>query len=227
MVSVLITGANRGIGFEFAREYAEDGDRVFACCRNPGQAASLKALAARHGGKVTLHALDVTDEKSVIELRDVLQSETIDILINNAGIAGDLRSTVLDYAEWEASFRTNTIAPFRMALAFKSHLTKSQSAKLVTISSGRASNARARGEDFAYCASKAAVNSVMKNLSVAWAKDTIIVALFGPGAVRTDMNPNGALSPQESVSGMRKKIAGLEQADTGGYFDWQGRVVPW
>ena len=230
MQTVLITGANRGIGFEFARQYVRDGARVFACCREPTKAAALQKLGEDAGGRLMIPKLDVRSQESVDALAADLSREPLDILINNAGVAGDLRdedNPPMDYAMWAETFLVNTMAPFRMARAFRPHLERGQERKLVTISSGRGSHLRHRGNGYAYCASKAAVNNVMYGLSVEWKAADIIVLLLAPGPVRTDMNLDGRLTPEYSVGGLRGVIAGATMADTGRYIDYEAQDVLW
>jgi NAD(P)-dependent dehydrogenase (short-subunit alcohol dehydrogenase family) len=231
MRSVLVTGSNRGIGFEFVRQYAADADtRVFATCREPGRADKLQKLAKESDGRLSIHALDVGSETSVAALAKEFKDQPLDILINNAGIAGDLRdedNPPMDYEMWAEVFRINTMAPFRMARAFKANLERSREKKLIAISSGRGSHTRHRGNGYAYCASKAALNNAMFGLSIEWKPDNIIVALLAPGPVRTDMNLEGRLTPEYSIGGLRKVIAGLTMADTGRYIDYEAKDVTW
>jgi NAD(P)-dependent dehydrogenase (short-subunit alcohol dehydrogenase family) len=230
MRNVLITGTNRGIGFEFARQYAADGDRVFACCRTPAKADALQRIAKESDGRVTVHALDVGSEASVAALAKDLRDQPLDIVVNNAGIAGDLRdedNPPMDDEMWAEVFRINTMAPYRMARSFRPNLERGGERTLITISSGRGSHTRHRGNGYAYCASKAAVNNVMYGLSVEWKPDNLIVVLLAPGPVRTDMNTEGRLTPEYSVGNLRKVIAGLTLADSGRYIDYEAKDVTW
>lgn len=124
MITVMITGANRGIGFELVRQYAADGARVFACCRNPQSADVLQSIAAKSGGRITIHQLDVIDPAEIAALEQELGSTPIDILINSAGIS-DGRETGVDYDIWEKVFRVNSIAPYRMSTAFCANIAAS------------------------------------------------------------------------------------------------------
>lgn len=228
MTSLLITGANRGIGFEFVRQYASEGARIFAACRNPAKAEALRALADASGGKVTLHALEVTDDAAIATLARELAGEAIDILINNAGIKGDLHVFEPANTElWDKVMRTNVIAPFRIAEAFKPHLEKGTRRIILNISSGRGSHLRHRGDGIAYCASKAALNSAMYGLSVRLKEENFIIVMIAPGAVQTDMNPNAKLTAAFSIGAMRKIVAGLTTADNGRYLDYENREVLW
>jgi NAD(P)-dependent dehydrogenase (short-subunit alcohol dehydrogenase family) len=226
MVAVLITGANRGLGLEFARQYAEDGARIIATCREPARADALQRLAQAHP-KLSVHALDVTDGGAIEALARATASEPLDILINNAGIIGS-EGRAIDYGLWEELFRVNAIAPFRIAQAFREHLKKATTRKIVTITSGMGSTAGAGGGYYDYRSSKAAVNNIMHGLAQDWGRDGFIVVVVSPGWVATDMGGRSApLKPGDSVSGMRKLIAGLTPADNGRYLDYRGNEIPW
>ena len=170
MVStILVTGANRGIGLEFVRQYAEAGERVIACARHPN-APLLKQISTTAKGRVSIHHLDVTDHDAVVALAAGLRDETIDILINNAGIEGEKSRGLIDYPRWELVFRTNTIAPFRMAETFHAHMKRAANARIIGISSQLGSIAQSSGYAMDYSASKAALNHVMHSLAKKWAR---------------------------------------------------------
>jgi NAD(P)-dependent dehydrogenase (short-subunit alcohol dehydrogenase family) len=229
MTTVLVTGANRGIGLEFVRQYARDGAKVLACAREPDKATELKELASKHR-QIETRALDTSDFKSCAALEQQLVGEVIDILINNAGYYGPKRQSAddMDFEGWAYTLAVNTMGPLALSQALHENLKGGREKKLVTITSGMASTATTEGGALAYRASKAAVNNVMRNLSVDWRKDGIIVAVLSPGWVRTDMGGAGApTSPEQSVSGMRKVIAGITPADSGKFLTWQGQERPW
>jgi NAD(P)-dependent dehydrogenase (short-subunit alcohol dehydrogenase family) len=227
MATVLVTGANRGIGLEFVRQYAADGDTVFACCRNPEGADALAKIAAGSNGRVRVHPLDVADGGSVERLAGALKHEPIDLLINNAGIIGT-RSGRPDYALWEEVLRVNAIGPYRMAEAFHDNLKKTATRKIVTITSGMGSTANNGGGYYPYRSSKAAVNNIMRGLSHDWGHDGFIVIVIHPGWVQTDMGGRGAsLSPKESVAAMRKIFARLKPSDNGTFLDYRGNTIAW
>ena len=145
----------------------------------------MREIAAKSHGKVSLHALDVTNDAAIAALAHALASEPIDILINNAGIKGDLHSMEPAGSEaWEAVLRTNTIAPFRMAWTFRPHLERGARRLIVNISSGRGSHTRHRGDGIAYCASKAAVDNLTRSLARALAPRIRVVSV-SPGVVDT------------------------------------------
>jgi NAD(P)-dependent dehydrogenase (short-subunit alcohol dehydrogenase family) len=229
-MNVLVTGANRGLGLEFVKQYAEDGATVYACCRAPGEAKALRKISDATGGKVSFHALDVADPHSIMALAESFGAEPIDILINNAGIYGPEHQSAdnMDFDGWAKTFAVNSMAPLRVAQAFRRNLRKGQEKKLVTITSGMGSTPQHTGDYFAYRASKAAVNNVMHGLSRAWKADNIIVTVIHPGWVKTDMGgPNAALEPHESITGMRRVIAELTAADSGKFLDYRGQEIPW
>jgi len=120
MSSVLITGANRGLGLEFAAEYAADGWQVFAACRSPAEAEQLKDLARKTGDRVSVFAMDVTDMGSIRNAAMQLKDATIDVLINNAGIGGPRGQTTgnVDYEAWAHVFDVNTLGPLRVLETF-------------------------------------------------------------------------------------------------------------
>ena len=228
MVStVLVTGANRGIGLEFVRQYAEAGDRVIACARHP-EAPALQKLCAAAKDRVSVHALDVTDPDAIAALATELRGQAIDILINNAGIEGEKSRGAIDYARWELVFRTNTIAPYRMAEAFHAHMKRATHPRIIGISSQLGSIAQSSGYAMDYGASKAALNHVMHSLAEKWARDRIIVIAMSPGWVRTDMGGgNAPLSVDESVRAMRGVIERLQPENSGQFLGHHGETLPW
>ncbi|MGQ0741023.1 MAG: SDR family oxidoreductase [Alphaproteobacteria bacterium] len=229
MTRILITGSNRGIGLEFARQYDAEGARVFATCRHPENAEALNAIAGRPRGHVSVHRLDVTSDAQTEALADSLHAETIDILINNAGLGiGRNARGGVDYALWEELFRVNTIGPLRVARAFRDHLLKSPEKKIITITSTLGSIALNHATNYPYASSKAAVNRVMHSLSAEWRNDGFTVVLLHPGWVKTEIGgPNATLDVANSVAGMRKVIASLSRADNGQFLDYAGRELPW
>ena len=232
MKTLLITGANRGIGLEFCNQYAAAGDRVLACCREPGKADALNKLAARHPGLIELHALDVTDHAQIEQLASTLADEAIDLLINNAGVypAADKRGFGhTDYAEWMAAFNINAMAPLKMAEAFVRQIARSQLKLIVTLTSKMGSmEDNTSGGSYLYRSSKAAANMVVKSLAVDLKEKGITSVAFNPGWVKTDMGgPNAMIPVEQSVTDMRKVIAGLTLADTGKFIDRDGRAIPW
>jgi NAD(P)-dependent dehydrogenase (short-subunit alcohol dehydrogenase family) len=227
MPTVLITGANRGLGLEFARQYAVAGWRVIATSRSLDKAGALKAL----GAAVTVYPLDVADLAATAALGRELSAETIDVAIANAGISGPrgLRpeAVAADAEGWAEIFRVNTMAPLALAGAVHAQLARSAERKLIAISSRLGSiGANDGGGMYAYRSSKAALNAVWR--SFALDHPELIVAAFHPGWVRTDMGgKSAAVGVEESVAGMRRVIAGLSKSDSGRFYAYDGQAVPW
>ncbi len=230
MPTTLITGANRGIGLEFCRQYAADGWRVHACCRNPDGAGALADLAATADGRVTIHRLDVTDGSEVAAVAAAIDTG-IDLLVNNAGVRGPERqsATEMDFDGWAEAFATNTMAPLRVAQAFAPRVIQSAAKRIVTISSRLGSmTANQSGGRIAYRSTKAAVNQVMRSLAFELAGRGVTCVLFHPGWVRTDMGgPGGALGPGESVTAIRRRIDQLTPEDNGKFLNFDGTELPW
>jgi NAD(P)-dependent dehydrogenase (short-subunit alcohol dehydrogenase family) len=224
MTTILITGANRGIGLEFIRQYATENVKLIACCREPAKATALNAIAA--GGKVRVLTLDVGDPASAAALARVLDGEAIDILINNAGISGP--QDPLDAAGTLHTLKINSVGPLLISQTLHENLKRGHDKKLVTITSVLGSTAENGGGMYAYRASKAAVNNFMVGLSKDWAKDGISVGIFHPGWVQTDMGGKGApVTPEQSVSGLRQRIAELNPKNSGTYCDYTGKEIAW
>ncbi len=229
MTTILITGANRGIGLEFVKQYAAEGADIIACCREPAKAEALNALV-KSARNVRVAALDVADPKSVAALKTDLGNVPIDILINNAGIGGPRERArgIIDAEGFLKIFAVNSVAPVTVAVAFHGNLKAGKDKKLVTITSQLGSIANHGGGAYPYHASKAAVNSFMRGLSKEWANDGISVGLFHPGWVQTDMGGAAAtLTPQQSVTGLRARIAELSPVNSGTFRDYAGKELPW
>jgi NAD(P)-dependent dehydrogenase (short-subunit alcohol dehydrogenase family) len=231
MQTVLVTGSNRGIGLEFCKQYAADGWHVIACARFPEHSDALNKLAGTHPDRVEVHALDVGDHAQIDELARSLGGESIDLLINNAGIYTKSPAVFQnsDYEAWMQAFRINTMSPLKMAQAFAPQVARSKKKTIVTISSKMGSLAdNTSGGSTIYRSSKAAVNMVIKTLAVDLQSKGIIAVTFHPGWVKTDMGgPNALITPIESVAGMRKVINGLTPADSGKFLAYDGQIVPW
>jgi NAD(P)-dependent dehydrogenase (short-subunit alcohol dehydrogenase family) len=229
MPSILITGANRGLGFEFARQYAADGWQVFATCRHPYAAATALQELAR-AGVVRIIPLDVTNLESVRQAATQIE-EPIDILINSAGIGGkrEQQTGNVDYESWREVLNVNTMGPLRVTEAFVDHLARSERKLVVTITSGLGSiTDNTSGGSIPYRSSKAAVNMVMRTVSIDLAPRGITSVVINPGWVKTDMGgPSAPLTPTESVSAMRRLIGKLGPAESGKFFNHDGREYPW
>lgn len=226
MPSVVITGANRGLGLALARSFAADGWQVHACCRHPEKAAELRAL----GESVALHRLEATDGLQVSSLARGLAEEPVDLLINNAAVRGRCGDFgAIDYEEWGRAMAINVMAPLRLAEQFVELLAKSQRRLIVNISSLRGSIARNEsGGDYLYRSSKAALNMVTRSLARDLAGRGIIVVSAHPGWVQSEMGGEDApLTPAESASDLRRLFDRLRPEDSGGFFDRDGRAIPW
>ena len=227
--TVLITGANRGIGLEFARQYLEDGWRVVAACRHPQRAEALRARAS-HTMLVPL-TLDVTDGQSVAAAARALEPEPIELLINNAGIMGRAGQTLgaLDFTDWAEVLAVNTLGPLRMIEAFTEHLARGTRRLAVSLTSAMGSiGETTSGTWCAYRSSKAALNMSIKCAALELASRAITCVAVSPGWVRTDMGGAQApLTAAESVSAMRRLFGALEPRDSGKFLSYDGREYPW
>ena len=225
MATAFVTGANRGLGLEFARQLAGRGDRVYAACRDPDSADELKQI----GGDVRVVRLDVADAASCKSAAGEVEGE-VDLLVNNAGVFGPKagEQTPETY-EAEAAldvYRTNVAGVVMLTAALADKL--AEPSKAVTISSGYGSIQHANGDwPLYYCCSKAAVNMAGKILAERMRQRGVIVASLSPGWVQTDMGgENANLTPAESISSMLKVIDGLGPADAGKFFGHTGEPVP-
>jgi NAD(P)-dependent dehydrogenase (short-subunit alcohol dehydrogenase family) len=231
MPTVLVTGANRGLGLEFARQYAAEGWQVFAACRAPKTARELQQIAAESDGHIRVLEMDVTDAASVRAAAAGLKGEATDVLLNNAGVGGPPGQRIggLDYAAWARVLDINTLGPMRIVEAFLENIAKSHFKQVVTITSGMGSlEDNTSGGSYAYRSSKAAVNMVMKSLSIDLAPRGITCVVVNPGWVRTDMGgARGTLSPEESIRLMRSVIAALRPEDSGKFLNYTGKTYPW
>ena len=226
MPTVLITGAARGLGLDFTKQYAAKGWKVLACARKPDGLKGIK-------GDIHHHALEVTDYKAVKALAAKLTDEKIDVLICNAGVGGERGSNAqdlgtLDPELWRHIFEVNTLAPLMMAEAFVEHVARSQQKKMIGISSILGSIKNNNGGRYFYRASKTALNMEWSVLAKdVEAKGIICVALH-PGWVQTDMGgPTATLTIDQSVPGMVKVIDGLKPSDNGRFLQYDRGELPW
>ncbi len=240
MPTLLITGANRGLGLELVKQFDARAWRIHACCRAPEKAGDLQTIAAKSDGRIQVHALDVTDFGAVDNFADTLQGEPIDVLFNNAGIMevrqrpleeqGDSQSFgSIDYDEWGEILRVNVLAPMRMAEVFVDNVAASERKTIVTMSSILGSIAIADSSRWVgYRTSKAAVNMMMRGLA-SDLKDRGITAVgVHPGWVRTGMGGAGAdLAPLESAAGVAKVVDELTPDQSGRYLTYEGGELPW
>jgi NAD(P)-dependent dehydrogenase (short-subunit alcohol dehydrogenase family) len=234
--TVLITGTNRGIGLELAKQYAEKGWDVIATARNPDTAAELKALAAKHA-KIKLEKLDVTDVAAIAALAARYKGTAVDIVINNAGTLGDVPKQTagsLDQAEFLAVLNANTFGALKVSEAFKPHLLASPTKKVFAMTSGLGSSelTARRGGFLAYRASKAALNVSFRALAADWRPEGIMVGIIAPGMVETDLlRASGfrgkGITTVESAVGMMKVIDDMTLESNGKALNYDGQAIPW
>jgi NAD(P)-dependent dehydrogenase (short-subunit alcohol dehydrogenase family) len=224
MSTVLVTGANRGLGLEFVRQYAAAGASVLAACRDPRAATALTAIAG-----VEVCELDVGSAASVAALAASLKGRAVDILVNNAGRLSAGRPEHNDPEAVLEMFRINTLGPLMLSEALVENLASSARRLIVTVSSDLGSlSGNASGGNLGYRVSKAAVNMVMRTLAVELKPRNISCVLLTPGWVRTDMGgSNAPLSPTQSVTGMCRVIERLGLRDTGRWLDHSGQECHW
>lgn len=230
MPTVIISGANRGLGFEFAKQYAADGWRVFAGARDLDAAKDLKAAAAKSSGNLTAHSLDVGDGESVEAFAKIVGKTPVDVLLANAGVFGGDRQHQLgtiDIDEFNETCNINAAGTLRLATAFIANL-KATRGKFIAITSGMGSIDDASGGYYGYRASKAALNMLMHAIANDLKGEGIVSVPLSPGWAKTDMGGKGA--PQEvasTVAEMRRRIAAYTLTDTGKFLSWDGRELAW
>jgi NAD(P)-dependent dehydrogenase (short-subunit alcohol dehydrogenase family) len=231
--TVLITGSNRGIGLEIARIYAARDWNVIATARKPDAADDLKAIQAIHP-KLRIVQLDVTDHARIDELAAEYAGKPIDILINNAAISGgheNAKFGSMDYGVYARVHEVNVIGPTKMAEAFLSSVALSSQKKIINITSGQGSIEKTWGCCTIYRTSKAALNMMMKNISIELKKKGITVGLISPGFVRTGFTPGLDLpmmiSAEESATLVIAVIDEYDLEDTGTFLGKDGQTWPW
>jgi NAD(P)-dependent dehydrogenase (short-subunit alcohol dehydrogenase family) len=244
----LITGSDRGLGFALSQEFAARGWRVIATCRTPERATELKAFAAAHPG-VTIEQLDVADDAAIDALATKLRAQPIDALINNAGIAGEIGARgaeALDPDEFQRVLRVNTYAPLRLSYAFMPQIVASSQKKIIAISSGLGSLARAPeflqyAPAYFYAISKAGLNMSMRMLATEMKPRGVLVGIVAPGMVDTAMQTQyraasaaagtpitaPVLAPAESARKVVDYIVALSPEKSGRAFSYTGSEIPW
>ncbi len=230
-MNVLITGASRGIGLEMVKYSIEQNWRVFACCRHPQQADRLLSVAKLANGRVSVHVVDMDELATIQALAYELRNEAIDILVNNAGIYGSENNKFgnVDVASWIKTFQVNSIAPLKVAEALFEHVRMGELKIIACITSKMGSMAdNGYGNSYIYRSSKAALNAVVKSMSIDLGSDGIKCVALHPGWVKTDMGgPNAEITPRESVVCLFDIMLGLEQKDSGRFIDIDGSDIPW
>ncbi|SHH31328.1 SDR family oxidoreductase [Ferrimonas marina] len=230
MHTVLITGANRGLGLEFVRQYAEKGWQVLACCRSPQSAEALKALANSHSN-IELLPLDVTDEGQIQALAAQLQGRAIDHLLLNAGVLGEQCADLgsMTQAEWLKVLNINTVAPALLIQALRDNVAASELKTIAALSTRVASiDDNGSGGMYSYRASKAALNQILVSAARNLAEQGVKTVALHPGWVQTDMGgSNATFTPQESVAGMISVISNLGEDESGSFRVFDGSTIPW
>ena len=229
MSQVFITGANRGIGLALTKLYLQDGWDVVACCRTPAQADELLYLISDNPG-LEVYQLDVTDHAAITALAAELNDRSFDLLINNAGNYGPQNVTVghINAEEWRKVLEINTIAPIKVAEAFMPHLKRAQGS-VINLTSKMGSMAdNQSGGAYLYRSSKAALNAATKSLAIDLAVYDMKAIVVHPGWVRTEMGgPHGLIDTVQSATGIKTLVDGLTMKQSGGFYDYQGNIIPW
>lgn len=236
MATVLVTGANRGLGLEFARQYAVDGWNVLATARDPKSATELQALAKKYS-TVRVLPLDLANEASIKELAGTLKGTPIDVLILNAGIYPREGQKIgqIDYQGWREAFEINVFGPMRATEALLANVASSERKQIAAISSSMGSlkavqggSVALAGTSYQYRSSKTALNMAISILAKELEPRGISAVLFDPGWVKTDMGgPRAQLTPEQSISGMRKVLAGNPKELVGKFLGHDGTPRPW
>jgi NAD(P)-dependent dehydrogenase (short-subunit alcohol dehydrogenase family) len=222
--TVLITGANRGIGLELARQYSADGWHVIGTARRPDAATDLNEL------DVQVVQLDVADQESVDRLAEELANQSIDVLINNAGIPTNMRSlSEIDIGAFNRALAVNTVGPIRVTQALLPNLQAGNIRKIINVSSIAGSvTQNTGGRPYGYSESKAALNMFTRSLAGELKADGFICIVIHPGWVQTDMGGVNATVPvQTSASGIRNVIANLTAEGSGEFWTFEGQHLPW
>ena len=219
MATVLVTGCNRGIGLELCRQLQARGDSVIAVCRTPSD--ELRDLGVR-----IIDGVDVSDGTSVAKLAETLADETIDVLINNAGILRSESFGEIDYDIMMQQYAVNTLGPLRVTEALRNNLAEGSKVAIVSSRVGSIDD-NGSGGNYGYRASKTAVNQVGVNLMHEFRPRGIAVALLHPGLVATDMTGGRGISAVDSASGLIQRIDELSMDNTGGFWHAEGYTLPW
>jgi NAD(P)-dependent dehydrogenase (short-subunit alcohol dehydrogenase family) len=241
MTTTLISGANRGIGLEHARQALEGGGHVIAGSRDPAMADELQTLAGEFGSRLRLEALDVASPGSIEALAHRLKGIPVDVLINNAGIYGNPDApsypggvpaqslTGMDYDLWERTLKINVIGPFRLTAALLPNLQLGESKLVVMMSSDLGSIANnTLGTSHAYRSSKAALNMLTRGLAIDLKDQGVTFISMAPGWTRTALGGEGGQwSVEESVDRQREVLGKVTTADSGQFIDLTGKIVAW
>jgi len=236
MPTVFVTGANRGLGFEHVKQYAEKNWEVIACSRNPEQSNELSLLRDQYPDNLIIEKLDVTNFDEITALSEKYKDKPIDILINNAGTLGPKGVPEamgyqnighMDYEIWRDILEVNLLAPFKVATAFHDQVAMSSKKLLIMMSSDLGSVEQNNfGGLYSYRTSKAGLNILSKGMSIDW-KDITVIAL-APGWCKTFLGGVEAdVEPDVSVTEQQKMFESIEPSDSGKFLDRFGKEVPW
>jgi len=234
---ILVTGANRGLGLEFTKQYAERGARLIATARKPEKAEALNALAAANKN-ITVEKLDVTDHAAIEALAARYVDQPIDLLLNNAGIGGGIENQLfgkMNYETFDQVMAVNVKGPMKMCEAFRKNVAASKLKKMVAVSSSQGSIASVTMPMlYWYRSSKSALNMNMVNLAFQLQRKKVIIGLVTPGATATDFIPEpfrkaikNIQQPADAAADMIRNIDRFSLANTGTFFDYDGGIVPW
>jgi len=234
--TVLISGANRGLGLEYCRQLAGAGWQVLAGTRDPARSPELRKLADNNPGRVRVLRLDVVDDADIESLATELRSRPLDMLINNAGTFGPEGSPGgmryqsldhMDYGVWRDILEVNLLAPFRLTVAVAPSLRLAVRPVVVMLSSDLGSITNNRmGQSHAYRTSKAGLNMLTKGIANEW-RDIIVVSM-APGWCKTELGGEEAeIDPADSVSAQIETFAGLTASHSGQFLDRFGKPVAW
>jgi NAD(P)-dependent dehydrogenase (short-subunit alcohol dehydrogenase family) len=219
MATVLITGANRGIGLEMVRQLRARGDTVIAACR-----AASRAL--EETGAEIIEGLDVTSDDSVAALAGRLEGRTVDWLVNNAGVLERTALDHLDFAAMERQFRVNALGPLRVTAALRDRLASGSKVFIVTSRMGSIED-NTSGGSYGYRMSKAAVNMAGRSLAIDLKEAGIGVFLLHPGWVATDMTGGTGIPVEQSAAGLVRLMADLDLDRSGTFWHQEGYALPW
>ena len=230
MATILVTGANRGLGIEFVEQYLNEGNEVIATYRNENSSMDLIEMGNERSN-LKLLQLDVSSNKSLNSFAENLGNFPIDIFINNAGVYGPRNSSFgnVDEENWIPAIKVNAIAPILMTQLIIKNIRSGADKKLIYITSKMGSiDDNKGGGAYVYRSSKTALNAVVKSLSVDLENEGIVVALIHPGWVKTDMGgPNALIDRETSVRGMTEVISNLDISSTGNFYNYEGSIIPW
>ena len=230
MATILVTGANRGLGIEFVEQYLNEGNEVIATYRNKNSSMDLIEMGNERSN-LKLLQLDVSSNKSLNSFAENLGDSPIDIFINNAGVYGPRNSSFgnVDEENWIPAIKINAIAPILLTQLIIKNIRSGADKKLIYITSKMGSiDDNKGGGAYVYRSSKTALNAVVKSLSVDLENEGMTVALIHPGWVKTDMGgPNALIDKETSVRGMTEVISNLDISSTGNFYNYDGSIIPW